>query len=123
MKHKTPTGRHQNRFVLQCINLYTMPSISARIPEEEEATLEEVAALLDEDKSSVIRRALREGLADLRIRRAIEQYQSGAVSTNQAARIAGVSVAEWLEIAREHNLTTQLTPEDLEADVESAGEL
>lgn len=100
-----------------------MPSISARIPEDDEANLEAVAELLDEDKSTVIRKALREGLTDLRIQRAIERYQSGAVSTNQAARLAGVSVAEWLEIAREHNLTTQLTPDDLAADAESAREL
>lgn len=100
-----------------------MPSISARIPDDDEAQLEAVAELLDEDKSTVIRKALREGLAELRIQRAIERYQRGAVSTNQAARLAGVSVAEWLEIAREHNLTTQLTPDDLAADAESAREL
>ena len=100
-----------------------MPTISARIPEEDEETLEEVAALVDEDKSSVIRKALREGLTELRIRRAIEQYQSGEVSTNQAARVAGVSIADWLEIARERNLTTQLSPEDLDAEVETAREI
>lgn len=97
-----------------------MPSISARIPDDDEEALEEVAALLDEDKSTVIRKALREGLADLRIRFAIERYQSGEISTNQAARVAGVSVAEWLEIARAHNLTSQLTPEDLVEDADAA---
>jgi predicted HTH domain antitoxin len=105
------------------MTLYTMPSISARIPDDDNHALEEVAALLDEDKSTVIRRALREGLTELRVQRAIEQYQSGSVSVNQAARIAGVSIAEWLEIARERNLTTQLSPDDLDTDVESAREL
>jgi len=100
-----------------------MPSISARIPDEDEEVLKEVAALLDEDKSTVIRRALREGLSEIRIRRAIERYQSGEVSTNQAAQIAGVSIAEWLEIARDRNLTSQLAPDDLETDVESARRL
>lgn len=100
-----------------------MPSISARIPDEDEEVLEEVAALLDEDKSSVIRRALREGLSEIRIRRAIERYQSGEISTNQAAQMAGVSVAEWLEIARDRNLTSQLSPDDLDTDVESARRL
>lgn len=103
--------------------MYTVPSISARIPDEDEAILEEVADLLDEDKSTVIRKALREGLSDLRIRVAIERYQSGEVSTNQAARIAGVSIAEWLEIAREHNLTAQLSPDELAADADVAREL
>lgn len=100
-----------------------MPSISARIPDEDEATLEEVADLLGEDKSTVIRKALREGLSDLRIRLAVERYQSGEISTNQAARVAGVSVAEWLEIARDRNLTSQLSPDDLAADADVAREL
>ncbi|ELY37824.1 UPF0175 family protein [Natronorubrum tibetense] len=100
-----------------------MPSISACIPDEDEDNLNEVAMLLDEDKSKVIRKALRERLADLRIRFAVEQYQTGEISTNQAARIAGISIAEWLEIARERNLTSQLPPADLAADVDSAREL
>ena len=100
-----------------------MPSISARIPDDDEEELDAVADLLGEDKSTIIRRALREGLADLRLRLAVEQYQTGDVSVNQAARIAGVSVADWLAYAREHNLTTQLTLEDLERDVETARRL
>ncbi|MFC6961188.1 UPF0175 family protein [Halocatena marina] len=100
-----------------------MPSISARIPDQEAETLDEVAALLGEDRSTTIRRALAEGLSDLRVRVAVEQYQSGDVSVNRAARIAGVSLAEWLEIARERNLTSQLTPDDLEADAEAARDL
>lgn len=100
-----------------------MTSISARIPDQEAETLDEVAALLGEDRSTTIRRALAEGLHDLRVRVAVEQYQSGEVSVNQAARIAGVSLAEWLEIAREQNLTSQLTPDDLERDAEAARDL
>jgi predicted HTH domain antitoxin len=97
-----------------------VPSISARIPDDEDDALAEVAALLGEDKSTTIRKALAEGLHDLRVRVAVERYQSGDVSVNEAARIADVSLAEWLEIAREHNLTTQLSPEDLDADADSA---
>jgi predicted HTH domain antitoxin len=100
-----------------------MPSISARIPDDEREALEEVADLLDEDRSTTIRKALREGLYDLRVRIAVERYQTGEISVNQAARIAGVSLGEWLEIARERNLTTQLSPADIERDADSAREL
>jgi predicted HTH domain antitoxin len=100
-----------------------MPSISARVPDDEKEAIEEVAELLDEDRSTTIRKALREGLDELRVRVAIERYQSGVVSVNEAARIAGVSLGEWLEIAHERNLTTQLTPEDLESDAESTRDL
>jgi len=100
-----------------------MTSISARIPDEDEEEIQEVAALLNEDKSSTIRKALREGLEEIRVRVAVEKYQSGEVSVNEAARIAGMSIAEWLEIAREHNLTSQLEPEDLESDADAALEI
>lgn len=100
-----------------------MPSISARIPEDDEAELEAVIELLEEDKSTVIRKALAEGITSIRHRVAIERYQTGEVSVNQAARLAGVSLAEWLEIAREHNLTTQLSPDELDADAAAAREL
>lgn len=96
-----------------------MPSISARIPDEDAERLDEVAGLLDEDRSTVIRKALREGMRELRVRKAVERYQSGDVSAKQAARVAGVSLGEWFDIARERNLTTQLTPEDLERDAEA----
>ncbi|WP_255197352.1 UPF0175 family protein [Halorarius litoreus] len=100
-----------------------MPSISARIPDDDEEAIEAVAELLGEDKSSVIRKALREGLHDLRVQVAIQRYQSGDLSVNQAARVAGVSLAEWFEIARERNLTSQLTPDDIETDAEAAREI
>ncbi|MFB6184974.1 MAG: UPF0175 family protein [Haloarculaceae archaeon] len=100
-----------------------MPTVSARLDDEEKARLEAVADLLEEDRSTTIRKALAEGLATLRFRVAVERYQSGDVSSLEAARIADCSVAEWLERARERNLTTQLTVEDLERDVEAAREL
>lgn len=97
-----------------------MPTISARIPEADQAELDTVAELLSEDRSTTIRKALREGLETLRTRHAVERYQSGDVAVNQAARLAGLSVAEWLEVAHERNLTTQLTAEDLREDVDTA---
>lgn len=100
-----------------------MPSISARLSDDDAEELEEVTALLESDRSDVIRAALQEGLAELRVRRAVERYQSGDVSVKGAARIAGVNLAEWLDIAHERNLTCQLEPADLERDADAAREL
>ena len=97
-----------------------MPTISARIPEADREELDTVAEMLSEDRSTTIRKALREGLETLRTRHAVERYQSGDVAVNEAARLAGLSIAEWLEVAHEHNLTTQLTADDLRGDVENA---
>lgn len=100
-----------------------MPTISARLPEDEQADLDAVADLLSEDRSTTIRKALRAGLSDLRQQVAAERYQSGDVSALEAAELADCSVAEWLVIARERNLTTQLSTADLEVDADVAGEL
>lgn len=100
-----------------------MPTISARLPAEEKADLDEVAELLAEDRSTTIRKALREGLETVRFRIAAERYQSGDVSIAEAADVADCSVAEWLSYAHDANLTAHLTPEDVERDVEAATEL
>lgn len=100
-----------------------MPTISARVPDADKERLETVADLLEEDRSTTIRKALREGLRDLRVREAVARYQAGDCSSTEAARVAGVTVGEWLEIARERNLTTQLSRADLERDADAAREL
>ena len=100
-----------------------MPTVSVRIDEEEKAVLDNVAALLEQDRSTTMRQAMREGVETLRTRHAVERYQSGDVSVNEAAQLAGVSIAEWLELAHDRGLTTQLTENDLSFDAERAGEL
>jgi predicted HTH domain antitoxin len=100
-----------------------MPTVSARLPEEDNEELEAVTELLESDKSTTIRKALREGMATLRERHAVERYQSGDTSVNEAARLAGLSVGEWLEVAHERGLTTQLDETDLSFDAERASEL
>jgi predicted HTH domain antitoxin len=100
-----------------------MPTVSVRIDEEEKAVLDNVAELLEQDRSTTMRQAMREGVETLRTRHAVERYQSGDVSVNEAAQLAGLSIAEWLELAHDRGLTTQLTENDLSFDAERAGEL
>ena len=100
-----------------------MPTVSVRIDEEEKAELDAVAELLEQDRSTTMRQAMREGVETLRTRHAVERYQSGDISINEAAALAGLSIAEWLELAHDRGLTTQLTETDLTFDAERAGEL
>lgn len=100
-----------------------MPTVSARLSEADNEELESVSDLLDSDKSTTIRRALEEGLSTLRERHAVERYQSGDVGVGEAARLAGLSVGEWLELAHDRGLTTQLDETDLSFDAERTREL
>lgn len=100
-----------------------MPTVSVRISEEQRDELDELAELLEQDRSTTMRQALREGTETLRVRQAVQRYQTGDVSVNEGARLAGVSIAEWLEIAHDRGLTTQLDENDLSFDAERASEL
>lgn len=100
-----------------------MPTISVRIPEADREELDRVAALLEQDRSTTMRQALREGMGTLRERHAVERYQHDDVSVNEAARLAGLSIADWLQLAGERGLTTQLDETDLTFDAERASEL
>lgn len=99
-----------------------MPSISASVDDEIAADIEAVAELMDDEESTTIRKALTEGLETLRIRVAVQRYQTGEVSSSEAAAIADCTVAEWLDIAHEHNLTSQYSPAELAEDAATAAE-
>jgi predicted HTH domain antitoxin len=100
-----------------------MTLINIDLSDDDIDEIEAVAELLGTDDEAVIRKALCEGLAEMRLDHAIERYQAGEVTVNQAARIADLSLADWLVVAREHGLTTQLTPADLDVDADAAEQL
>jgi len=100
-----------------------MPTVSVRLSEDQKEKLEATAELLGQDRSTTMRQAMDEGVETLRVRHAVERYQTGDVSVNEAARLAGLSIGEWLEVANDRGLTTQLEPTDLTFDAERAGEL
>ncbi|MEF8882455.1 MAG: UPF0175 family protein [Halapricum sp.] len=100
-----------------------MPSISADVAEETDTDVEAVADLLGDDRETTIEKALGEGLETLRIRAAVERYQTGEVSVGEAADIADCTIADWLEIAHEKNLTAQYAPEELADDAQTVTEI
>lgn len=60
------------------------------------------------------RRLLDEGLAARRMRQAVEAYRAGRVTAWRAARIAGVSPYEMLDLIHEAGIPHELDPEVLE---------
>lgn len=108
--------------VIFCVSKHMIP-VNIFIPDDNNDEIEAVAKLLDTNKNTVMCKAIHEGLADIRLDHATEQYQTGDISVNQAARIADLSLADWLVVARERGLTTQLTPADLDADADAAEQL
>ncbi len=84
-----------------------------------EREISELAELLGMSKDEALRRALEEGIRESRLKKSIELYAADRVSVKQAARIAGLSLAEWFEVAREKGLLVQIEPDEIEDEVKA----
>lgn len=95
-----------------------MGTISARVPDELEAELE--AYLEDEnlDRSTAVRKLLAEGLQEWRRDRALEQLAAGRITFSKAAELAGMSVWDFAQLAKERDITW-VSGEHLDDDLEA----
>ena len=78
-----------------------------------EKDIEELAELLGINKEEAKRKALEEGLKELKLKKAIELYVLNKISIKQAARIAGISLADWFTVAKEKGLLIQISPDEI----------
>lgn len=82
-----------------------MGTISARLPDDLEAELEEYAEAENLDRPGAVRKLLRDGLESWRIERALRRLRDGEVSFSRAAETANVGVWEFAAIVRERDAT------------------
>jgi predicted HTH domain antitoxin len=95
-----------------------MKTVTTRIPEDDEQALAELEAELTADRSEVLRRLIRRGLADWRKEKALEQLREHEITIRRAADMADVSYVEMLSLAAEEGIDIGYTTEDLERDLE-----
>ena len=84
-----------------------------------EDDIEELAKLLGVTKKEAHKKALQEGIKDLKLKKAIELYSANEISVKQAARVAGMSLAEWFVVAKEKGLLVQIKPEEIDDDLKA----
>lgn len=82
-----------------------MGTVSARVPDDLEAALEEYVEAENVDPSTAVRQLLTEGLTEWRIERALESLDDGRVTLSRAAEMADVSVWELRQRATEADVT------------------
>ena len=95
-----------------------MRTVTTRIPEDDEADLAELERELSADRSEVLRRLIRRGLADWKRERALERLRKHEVTVRKAAEIADVPYVEMVALAAEEGIDVGYTTEDLEHDLE-----
>ena len=84
-----------------------------------EKEIEDLAELLGISKEEAQKKALQEGIKDLKLRKAIELYVNNKISIKQATRIAGISLADWFVIAKEKELLVQIQPEEIDEELKA----
>jgi predicted HTH domain antitoxin len=95
-----------------------MGTISARVPDELEAELEAYLEAENLDRSTAVRKLLAEGLQEWRRDRALEQLAAGRVTFSRAAELAGMSVWDFAQLAKERDITW-VSGEHLDDDLEA----
>lgn len=82
-----------------------MGTISARLPDDLEAELEEYVEQENLDRSTAVRKLLSEGLDNWRRDRALERLRDGQVTFARAAEIADVDVWAFADLVRDRDVT------------------
>lgn len=95
-----------------------MGTISARVPDDLEAMLEQYIEEENLDRSTAIRKLLAEGLEDWRQEHALELLAAGDITLARGAELAGVSVWKFAVLAKERDVAW-VGREGVEADLES----
>ena len=88
------------------------------MPDELEAELEAYLENEELDRSTAVRKLLSEGLEEWRRDRALDKLAAGTVTFSEAAKLAGMSVWDFAQLAKERDITW-VADDHLDADLEA----
>jgi len=92
-------------------------SVTARLPKEMLRELETLARDQQIDRSELVRRLIARALAQVRSERALDAYSKGQITLWRSAKLAGISLREMMELARQSGIAVPYGPDELERDI------
>ena len=104
--------------LLYTVTWMSLEAVTTRLPREMLREVERLAEEMKVDRSELIRRLLGSALRENRVEEAIQAYREGRVTLWRAAEMAGLSLREMMELAREKKIPVSYTLEDLRRDIE-----
>lgn len=99
-----------------------MPTKSVQLSDDDAATLHELLAATGESETAILQRATARGIQELRVERGLIAYQRGADS-QEAATIAGLPRAAFLDMLAEHGITMLHGPSTLASELDALANL
>lgn len=106
------------KMLLYTVNQVTLEAVTARLSRDTLRELEILAEKMKVDRSELIRRLLDAALREKRIEEAVRALREGRVTLWKAAEMAGLSLREMMELARDKKIPVSYTLEDLRRDME-----
>jgi len=94
--------------------------ISARVPRDIVEALREIEREEKSDRATVIRKLLARAIEQWKVERALRLYREGKVTLWRAARLAGVTLREMMELAAREGVEFRYSERDLGEDIEAA---
>jgi predicted HTH domain antitoxin len=95
-------------------------TISTRVSPEMANDLEEIEREEKAERATVVRKLLAKAIADRKLERALSLYSSGKVTLWKASKVAGLSLWEMMEIAKQRKISFQYSYEDFQSDFKKA---
>ena len=96
-------------------------AVSVRLSRETLVEVDQLAVRLKTDRSEALRRLIERGLREAKIDNALQDLRGRKISVGRAAEMAGTSLYEMLDLARERGIPSGYGPEDLERDLREFG--
>lgn len=93
-------------------------SISVRLPKEELKEIERISKYEKASKSAILRNVLEIGIKYKILEIALEKFQKNEVTAAKAARIAGISLTQFLDILYERGINFHYGVDELRKDFE-----
>ena len=94
---------------------------SLRLSRKTLSEVDRFAADLKTNRSEAIRRIIERGLREAKIENAIELLRGRKISVGRAAEMAGTSLYEMLDLARERGIPYGYGSKDLDEDLRAFG--
>ena len=99
----------------------TLKPLAVRVSAELEKEILEIAKTEKIDKATVVRNLLETGITEWRKQTALELLQKGEITFAKAADIAKLSLWEFADLAKQHNIEwVRYAPEDVSKDFSNA---
>ena len=94
--------------------------VSTRIPEDMAKDIEEIEKEEKSDRATVVRKLLAKAIAEWKLEKALTVYREGKITLWKAAKIAGLSLWEMMEVVRERKVPFRYAYEDFREDFEES---